>query len=321
MNTNKLGQGVVQISLCLLFVSVAFVTSALADEVWKSNVGEIIYEKDFGTTAVFRYSTPGVVNSKTRLFINGLVPDIYGSANSRGSYKGYWVDDSSRRTCESSLVSPMGIGSRSWGRFEISFSKHGSWWAWSGQLGSCFDQPTDKINAVPDMADSEDYLIAEDSVGPIQIGMTLDEAKKSMSDTRFAAYDCDCAGEFDSISISRDSRILMTLRIKNDKRTIIGITSRDSSFKDSYGVHTGMEIVEAERTYGKFQRLLTVYDTEFVEFKNQPLGIRYIVTGKGDTEAGDYSDWKGTDPREKYAEKYTSGAYIVGIAVNGSGPE
>jgi hypothetical protein len=318
MNTNKFLQDIGRTSLCLLLLSAAFTATALADEVWKSNVGSIEYEKDIGTTAVFSYSTPGVANSKTRLFIDGLVVDVNGSTNSRGSYSGYWIDDSPRQRCEASLVSPLGVGSRSWGRLEISFKKQGSWWAWTAQLGDCFEQPTRKIDAVPDMADSSDYLITENSVGEIRVGMTLDEAKKSMSQAQFAAYDCDCAGEFDSISISRDSNILMTLLIDDESQRINGITSRDPSFRIANGVRAGMEITSAEQIYGKFERLYTAYDTEFVEFKGQPSGLRFIVTGKNDSEAGDYTDWKGGDPREKYAEKYTSGAYIIGIAVSGA---
>lgn len=162
------------------------------------------------------------------------------------------------------------------------------------------------------------YLITENSVGNLQIGMKLNQAKQILRTAKFAPFDCNCAGQFDSISVSQNGKIIMTLSINDENQTINNITSRDSGYKLTNGIHPEMSISEAEKVYGKFKELYTAYDTEFVKFANQPDGFKFIVTGKGKTEAGNYKNWKGGDPREKYADKYNPGAYISAIAVTGS---
>ncbi|MDH3530445.1 MAG: hypothetical protein OEQ28_12850 [Acidobacteriota bacterium] len=57
----------------------------------------------------------------TRLFISNLVPDVYGKGAKRGSYHGYWIDDSKRKPCEAELISPVGNRSRSWGAVQIPY--------------------------------------------------------------------------------------------------------------------------------------------------------------------------------------------------------
>ena len=146
-----------RVSMWVLWLAVfsAFPAIVLADESWTSNVGNIIWEKDVNNTAVFLYATPNVTKGKTRLFIRNLVPDTVGN---RGSYTGYWTDDSQGELCEASLTDPIGTKTKRWGRFTITFERvvkktpeaeNYAEWNWIGFMGNCFDEPSRKITAVP----------------------------------------------------------------------------------------------------------------------------------------------------------------------------
>ncbi len=142
-------------SILVLWLAViaAFPAIVLADESWTSNVGDIIYEEDIGNTAVFLLAKPTYSTWKTRFFIFNLVPDVSGN---RGTYTGYWTDNSKRGICEASLTDSMGTQTRSWGRFTITFEKpkgekksnEFAPWNWTGYTGSCFGEPNQKITAI-----------------------------------------------------------------------------------------------------------------------------------------------------------------------------
>ncbi len=136
-----------RVSVWFLWLAVfaAFPTIVLADESWTSNVGNIFWEKEVNNTVIFQYATPNVYKGKTRLFIRNLVPDTVGE---RGSYTGYWTDDSKGELCEASLTDPTGTKTKRWGRFSITFEKQDESWNWIGYTGDCFDEPSRKITAV-----------------------------------------------------------------------------------------------------------------------------------------------------------------------------
>lgn len=119
--------------------------SAQADETWTSAVGIIEWETEVGGTAVFRFATPGTKNATTRIFVEGLVADVGGG---RGSYSGYWTDDSNRKVCDAELIDPLGTRTRRWGRFEITFVRDEFPSNWNGRYGDCFNNPTKTLNAV-----------------------------------------------------------------------------------------------------------------------------------------------------------------------------
>ena len=145
---NKLiAQNVKRASIWVLWLAViaVFPAMALADEAWTSNVGDISWEDSVNNTAVFLYATPSVTNGKTRLFIRNLVPDTNGT---RGTYTGYWTDDSNRELCEASLTDPKGTLTHRWGRLSIKFEKSPKGlWDFTAKVGDCFDEPSRIITA------------------------------------------------------------------------------------------------------------------------------------------------------------------------------
>ena len=163
---------------------------------------------------------------------------------------------------------------------------------------------------------SPNMSITAKSVGDIQLEMSLPEAIGAMSGASFSHYDCDCTGDFDSVGVRDGNKFLMTLGLDIDGK-ITRISARDASFYLANGVRPGTTIAELERIYGKVVDIATTYDRETAEFSNHPKGFEFVVIGRGTSEAGDYSGWKGADPREKHATKYTAGSYVSAIAVTG----
>jgi hypothetical protein len=124
-------------SIPVLMLIAVFSISVFADgAIWATEMGEFEYMKHTGTSAVFSNEKSGGA-PVTWFFINSIgsqLPD-------RGSYSGYWIDNSGRQMCEASLVDPNGKSSQNWGRFEITFQEDGSYPVWTGTLGDCFKQP------------------------------------------------------------------------------------------------------------------------------------------------------------------------------------
>ena len=144
---NKIMKSVKQLSMWVLWLAViaAFPAIALADEVWSSNVGEIFYEKDAGSTAIFQYPTPGKANSKRRLFINRYVLDGNGK---RGTYFGYWTDDNNNIGCEASVTDELGNKTNAFGRLTIKFTNEtNGFWDFEAAMGTCFGEKVPSIRA------------------------------------------------------------------------------------------------------------------------------------------------------------------------------
>lgn len=306
----------------LLVITAFLATTTLADEVWKSNVGEIIYEKDIGNTAVLSYATPGVQNSTTRLFINNLVPDVYGGGQ-RGNYSGYWTDNSKRQVCEAAIVDPMGTRTNSWGRFEITFKKEGSWWAWTGSTSNCFGQPIQTIFAKPNMAENQNqtnFLITSNSVGTIRIGMTVAEARKAMSGVTFSRTE-DGEG-IALIAVKQGDKELMTIyageedseKPINENAKIEQIEVWSSNFKTAEGVHPKMKISDVEKIYGKIKNEFTseIESRQFIEFTNEPKGFSFRKENT-DFEALDKDIANNVDTEGK---NYKVSPFILSITIS-----
>lgn len=138
----------------LLLVGLGMMVSPVqADEVWNSNVGQIIYAEDIGPTTVFTYGTeqdPGVI------YIVGLAKVYEG----RGTYDGYWAKNHAKVACKTLRPGINGAMTPFWGRFQIRFLDANFPSRWEGAWTYCDDlkpQPV-KIMATP--------LVAEENPPP-----------------------------------------------------------------------------------------------------------------------------------------------------------
>ncbi len=168
-----------------------------------------------------------------------------------------------------------------------------------------------------------EYLITKDSVGGIRLGMTIRQAKNVYQDAEF-----NNTGEDGQINVSRSGKLVMMVTPETtdanfnpievtSNSKIITIKVIDPRYKTAAGVYAGMTIVAAEKVMGKIGRMTLAYgETEYADFTKQPAGVRFEYKGINSSKAGIY-DVTYPDPREQFATKFTAGAYIYCIEVNG----
>ncbi len=168
-----------------------------------------------------------------------------------------------------------------------------------------------------------EYLIKKDSVGGVRLGMAIAEAKNQFTDAEFNQN-----GEDGQIIVRRRDKVVMMITPETTDENfreievtssskIIAIKVIDPRYKTAAGVYPGMTIVAAEKVMGKIGRMTLAYgETEYADFTNQPAGVRFEYKGTNSRKAGIY-DIEYPDPREQFATKFTTGAYIYSIKVNG----
>lgn len=123
---------------------------ALADEVWTTPVGEVVYEADLPTGEAV-LSFPG--ESGQRLL--GIFPGLAGVSEGRGYFSGVWIDPDAGEAgpCPGAMADPVNGGTtHAWGRMDIIFTRPDFPGGFVVMKGICFDQVTD-------------YLIGEPVVG------------------------------------------------------------------------------------------------------------------------------------------------------------
>ena len=116
----------------------------LADEAWDSNFGPVIWEADFGDTAVLMLedTESGRI---VRLYVDGLAADVMGG---RGAYQGIWIASAGDEACTVQVVGPDGFKSNQWGQFVITFVGEDFPSDWAGVYGTCLETPTNAVTAV-----------------------------------------------------------------------------------------------------------------------------------------------------------------------------
>ncbi|AHJ27166.1 hypothetical protein PN465_04260 [Nodularia spumigena CS-584] len=116
-----------------VFLTLALLTcaaapqKALADEVWTTEEYNVVYQEDRNKTAVWRYGSDGVI------FIDGLA----GVFTDRGSYSGYWVQNSSSVRCDTYREGADGKPTYHWGRVEITFIDPDFPSRWQADISIC----------------------------------------------------------------------------------------------------------------------------------------------------------------------------------------
>ena len=135
------------ILMCTFCVSEA----VLADEVWDSNLGRIIYETDIGPTAIWSYRTEQYVG-----LIN--LAGLAGIYTNRGTYEGYWVQNESEQRCRTVRPTQNGDTSYYWGRFHITFIDKDFPSRWEAKWSFCNDEMQEELwKATPIVAGEAVY--------------------------------------------------------------------------------------------------------------------------------------------------------------------
>lgn len=115
----------------------------LADEMWDTSMGRMIWETDIGETAVLLLNGPE--GQVLRAFVPGLARDVAGG---RGLYRGYWTASGGEEPCEAQLIDPMGSKTYYWGTFTMTFVADAFPSDWAGVSGSCFYPQETAISGV-----------------------------------------------------------------------------------------------------------------------------------------------------------------------------
>jgi hypothetical protein len=137
-------------------------------------------------------------------------------------------------------------------------------------------------------------LISATKVGPIQLGVTLDEAKKSFPTTTFDRTSDGDGVALVSVKVGREE--LMTLYADEEdseapinwSRKITNIETFSALCHMANGIHPESKITEVEKILGKTRKIQKseIESREYIEFTNQPKSISFRLDYTGIFEGG-----------------------------------
>jgi hypothetical protein len=87
---------------------------AMADEMWKTDIGTMVWEDDYDGGAILMVEVGG---KPVRFYLEGLTTSI----ETRGNFTGYWINTDDEQLCSSQMMGPDGTKSRTWGRVSLTF--------------------------------------------------------------------------------------------------------------------------------------------------------------------------------------------------------
>ncbi len=125
---------------------------ACADEVWSTEIGDVIYESDLENgMAVFSYPTDG--ETRGLAYLSGLA----GVYTGRTAYDGIWMEPATEAgTCDVEVAAPeTGEVSNNWGRARVIFVDADFPSTFIALRGDCFSEPTEMLVARPVTAFSQ----------------------------------------------------------------------------------------------------------------------------------------------------------------------
>ncbi|MCB1024069.1 MAG: hypothetical protein KDB79_06760, partial [Acidobacteria bacterium] len=181
-------------------------------------------------------------------------------------------------------------------------------------------------------------LITSTSVGAINLGMTIGEARKVLpkglklgpapgdeGTTNIGVYEGDkLLLEIGSYGEARDGEELPPI---DETQKIYGIWIADARYKTADGVHVGTTIADAEKQYGTLKEMFNYpHLGEFGKFARHPEHFGFTFSPKGDRQEGEYQQAgiyeevpncpdDAYPPSCRVARKYNPGSYISGISI------
>jgi hypothetical protein len=157
-----------------------------------------------------------------------------------------------------------------------------------------------------------DYVISASGIGPIRLGMTLDEARGAARTATFQrASDGDGAALVE-VALAPGATVMLWAEeddadaaIDWSKR-IVNIETFSTAFQTSAGIHPGSLVTDAERAYGRTKAitLSEIESRQYIEFEAQPAWVTFRLDYTGDFQ-GD----------SRTTKAYSPGAKIHSIAI------
>jgi hypothetical protein len=161
-------------------------------------------------------------------------------------------------------------------------------------------------------AQNSGCLIQSKQAGPVRVGMTIDSARKALSEaTLKLSKDAD---HMTILTVARGGERTMDLypdadEPRTERAAIIVIRVYDPQCATADGVHPGAPLAEVEKRYGKLIRLerTEVESREYAEFEKLP---SWLDVQAGHGEAGLYAKGK------RCAYRYAPGAKVESLWVS-----
>ncbi|MFC7291793.1 hypothetical protein [Hirschia litorea] len=135
------------ISISAVALTSVFFSTAHADEVWKTEIGNVIYADEINEYAVLHFPT-----MRENVMGIAYIKDLAGNYDNRDhTFEGYWVEPiaGASTACEVGIVDAQGDTYRSWGRLKLIFTETAFPSGWVALRGECFDEPTDALVGKP----------------------------------------------------------------------------------------------------------------------------------------------------------------------------
>jgi hypothetical protein len=162
------------------------------------------------------------------------------------------------------------------------------------------------------------FLITQDSVGRLKVGMTVAEARRIFPRHTFTRTS-DGEG-IALIEVKRRNQTHFMLYANefdpeqpiNNNAKIVFIEIVNPAYRTAKGVSPNMRLIDVERRYGKLKSitLSEIESREYARFTNQPLGIDFKVAGRN-AQAGIYQSGQTKTTR------YSRNAYVRSIILLG----
>jgi len=161
-------------------------------------------------------------------------------------------------------------------------------------------------------------LITKDSAGNVKIGMTVDQARAAVRPLILGNGVNEFEGDMRH-RIKQGQNLVMTILVGGTASIYQGqiteIVVWGKRFQTAEGVRVGMALGDAEKKYGKVEKIEKneQNDFEYVTFANHPKGILFTLEISGETvscqDAGIY------DTNETTATKYNDEVYVKFIEI------
>ncbi len=130
--------------------------TAIADEVWSTPIGDVVYETDLPEQGIAVWSYPldqGAIIEVDNDAEEGIDPapngrafiyNLAGVYEGRGAYTGVWIEpeENTSELCDTAIVNPLtGDEARNWGRIDLIFTEPDFPGGWVAIRGDCFGNP------------------------------------------------------------------------------------------------------------------------------------------------------------------------------------
>jgi hypothetical protein len=150
------------------------------------------------------------------------------------------------------------------------------------------------------------YLITASSIGPIKLGMTLDEARRAFP---IATFERTSDGDgMALVSIGVDKEVLMSVYADEDNseapidgsKKITFIEALSALCATKNGIHPGLKVLDTEKILGKTKEIQKseIESREYISFANQPKALTFRLDYTGFFE-GDKMTTTKFDPQGK----------------------